>query len=296
MSDDLNQGVAVPGEGSAPASPPPSVDNEPADRVEQGDHQQPAGDDTESRAKAMGWVPKEEFRGPPENWRDASEFVKRGEEDLPIVRERLRAATRKISELESNFNQQVARLEKMSETALKRQRDQLVGAYENAMRQAVETGDTQRYDQLRQDMGQAVERHDAQIREVAEPKPQQPARDPDADAWIQRNSWFNADREMQLVAVARSDALARERPGLSMRENLAEVERYVRSRYPDKFGASRAQPLNLEGGSRIANGGPRQKGASDLPADARAQGERFVKQGLFKNISEYASDYWAQDQ
>ena len=51
----------------------------------------------------------------------------------------------------------------------------------------------------------------------------------------------------------------------------------------------------VEGGSRVsASSGPRSKGASDLPADVRKAGERFVSQGLYKNLSEYARDYYEQ--
>ena len=44
---------------------------------------QPA--ETEDKARRLGWVPKEEFKGDPENWRSADEFMARGEQLLPIV-------------------------------------------------------------------------------------------------------------------------------------------------------------------------------------------------------------------
>ena len=33
----------------------------------------------EGEAREMGWRPKEEWQGEPEKWRDAKEFVERGE-------------------------------------------------------------------------------------------------------------------------------------------------------------------------------------------------------------------------
>ena len=51
-------------------------------------------DNIETKAREMGWKPLEEFKGNPDNWRDAEVFVERGEEILPIVRkdnEKLRA-------------------------------------------------------------------------------------------------------------------------------------------------------------------------------------------------------------
>jgi hypothetical protein len=64
--------------------------------------------DTEVRARTMGWVPKEEYKGNPDNWRDANEFVRRGEEILPIVQERNRDLTRRLTELETRSQQQEA--------------------------------------------------------------------------------------------------------------------------------------------------------------------------------------------
>jgi uncharacterized membrane protein YqaE (UPF0057 family) len=37
------------------------------------------------KATKMGWTPKTEFRGDPDKWRPADEFVERGENMLPFV-------------------------------------------------------------------------------------------------------------------------------------------------------------------------------------------------------------------
>jgi hypothetical protein len=291
-----NTGIAIPGE-SVPDSEAPSA---------------PQSDDTESRAKAMGWVPQDEFRGPKDKWRDAAEFVRVGEEDLPVVRERLRDTTRKLTELETRLAerdtkhaQSLASLERMTGIALQRQREQIEGSYAAAMRDAVASGDTARFDQLRRDEVTALNQHDRQAYEAAR-GPQQPPRVagpaahevPVVEAWVSQNPWFNRDAEMNAVAQAAHVRLGRERPELSLEQNLAEVKKYVERRYADKLGVPAAiprGPASVEGGTRVAsNGGSRSKGAGDLPADARVQGEKFVQQKLFKDINEYARDYFAQ--
>lgn len=271
------------------------------------------GEDIEARARSQGWVPREEFRGDPERWRPADEFVKRGEELLPVALERSRAAERKAQELEARlaarereFEDKIGRLERISTTAIQRERDRLDAMYRNAMRGAVESGDTARFDQLDRDRQTAIEHYDRHIQEQVQPRrdpSQPPPLPPDkqaiVDGWIQRNEWYNRDPELNAVAQAFHERLGNEKPGLSLAENLAETERYVRWRYADKFGGSSRQitmPMVDAGGGRMpSSAGPRAKGVNELPADVRRVGESFVKQGLFKDLAEYARDYWAQD-
>ena len=52
----------------------------------------------ESIARRWGWKPKEEFRGPPDRWTSAEDFVARGENELPILRERNRNLDRQVEE------------------------------------------------------------------------------------------------------------------------------------------------------------------------------------------------------
>lgn len=286
---DQNAGTTVPGE----AQPAPVVDTQPEER-----QPAPSGDDVEARARAQGWVPREEFRGPSENWRDASEFVRRGEEELPIVRERLRDATRKIADLQANFDQKVARIERMSVAALDRQRLSLEASYEAALREAATNGDVGRYDQLSQDKRVALHAHDQQFADVsAQPKVdtrQQVA--PEVSTWVQSNPWFESDQEMRLVAVAHSQALEKQYPAMSLDENLRHVGSYMRKRYADKFGPAReARPATVEGGQRLAATSQRSRGVHELPSDVRKIGDRFVNQGIYKDIKEYAQDYWAQE-
>ncbi len=312
MSDNLNQGTAIPGEG---APPPPVESFERAAPVVEQQHHEPAADagDVESRARAQGWVPKEEFRGPPEKWRDAGEFVRHGEENLPVLRERLRAMERTVNDLRQGQTQHqdtVQRLAKMSEVALQRQREQIVASYEAAMRDAATVGDVARYDQLRQDQVQAVQNHDRRVYEAGQnpqhqPGYQQPGQQqalppapPEFEAWANRNQWFRSNTTLQNALLIEAKDIESQYPGMQPMEVVLQAEKAVRRRYADKFGppaAQSRQPSAVEGGSRFAGGGSRQRSAADLPADARAQGERFIRDGLFKNLNDYARDYFAQE-
>lgn len=264
-------------------------------------------DEIEGRARAQGWVPKEQFRGDPEKWRDADEFVRRGEEELPILRERNRSMERKLQELETQFRsrdgeyeRKLANFARMSEMALVNQRAQLERSYTQAMLEAGESGDRQRYFQLEQDKSQALRQFDKQVYEPPQEQPRQTNGAPQLPAhvqttvenWTQKNEWFNRDAELNAVAQAYHVRLGKEKPGMSLDENLAEVTKYVRQRYPERFGSKPGEAAVVEGGGRMAQGS-RSKGAASLSAEERKIGSRFVKEGLFKSLDEYAKELYA---
>jgi hypothetical protein len=116
------------------ADTPAPVENEAEAPAQEGQEQAEAQDSPEdiSEATGMGWVPKDKFRGNPDLWKPAAEFVRRGREILPIVqkrerdlREKLSASDRKIAELERSFDERARRMEAMARVALDRHRESL---------------------------------------------------------------------------------------------------------------------------------------------------------------------------
>jgi len=302
MSEDLQQQEAT-GDPAVTTDATPVVvaDTAPVER-EPAEQRQPAGDDIETRARAQGWVSKDEFRGDPEKWRPADEFVRRGEELLPIAIERARAAERRIQELEAQFQQKLSRVERVSEVALRRQREDLESRYAAALRDAAANGDVERYDQISQARHEVFRQFDDSVREQTEqrqPAPQDVAAAQKVQAWISQNPWFTIDGELNAVAQAHHMKLLREKPGLSLDDNLSETRKYVQQRYPDRFGVveRRAPSASVEaGGGRMPAASTRKtKGANDLPADVRAVAERFVRDGLFKDVNEYAREFFADN-
>ena len=87
---------------------------------------------TEDRARAQGWRPKDEYNGNPDRWVDAEAFVKRGEEELPVVRERNRHLESRVTELNQKLEQTastISNMERMNrvavQRAVQREREQL---------------------------------------------------------------------------------------------------------------------------------------------------------------------------
>lgn len=299
--DDTNTGTVVPGEA------------QPAAAVERHEPAEDAGNsEIENRARAQGWVPKEDFRGPADKWKPADEFVRHGEETLPILRERTKTLTSKLSELEARLAStqaesvdKVSRLERMTQTALQRQREQFASSYEVAKRAAVANADQDRYDQLVRDERAGLDAFDREAYAAAQQPQQQqrqspysPAQQAQVSDWVGRNLWYANDPEMRAVATIYSQGAAEKTPGITLAENLDATERYMRQRYPEKFPSSQRSGgggTAVEGGGRMPAAAARGKGFADLPADAKAQFDKFVKEGIYtsKEAGDYAKEYFA---
>jgi hypothetical protein len=297
------------------------IDGEPP----QGDDAPQVSYETETRAREMGWRPKEEWNGDPDAWRPADDFVRRGEEIMPIVKARADRAERKLAEHETKHQEEIKRIksefedrtrrnEHMSQVALERQRKQIFDEYERRKDEAVRDGNKEAYDEAKRlqredltDFEQSVAPQ-YQEPEPTEPETKRPELPPEirqpVEAWIEKNAWFNRDADMNSLAQSVHNRLIREKPGMTLEENLEAVTREVRQRFPEKFGQTRTQQHapSFEGGGRTSSGGGGRNGRgwNDMPAEARRDGERYIADGLFgkdpkKARETYAQEYWSQE-
>ncbi len=270
-------------------------EKETGEEVEKAEPEKPSQEqiDLEARAKRMGWVPKEDYHGPEENWRSAEEFIAVGENIQSVLKDRLRksddqvvALTKEIGDLKGTmkeFAEHHSKVEKRAyERALKELKDQ--------QRKAVEEGDTAAYDRAAREIEDLSK--DAETPKVPEHKPG-PEEDPAFKSWSAENSWY--DNDMVLAGFADNTAapfIARTRPDLRGRAFFDAVTEAVKERFPDKFtNTRRAKPSAVEGAGEVAE--PKKTGKktyADLPPEARAACDRFVAQGLVTK-DQYVKDY-----
>ena len=93
----MAQGSAVSSSVPDQNEPPPADAELPSD--EGADAAADAEVAIEARARDMGWKPLAEYRGPPGKWQPAADFISRGENILPIVRDQNRRLTERIGKL-----------------------------------------------------------------------------------------------------------------------------------------------------------------------------------------------------
>ena len=205
-------------------------------QVEGGEAQQPAQVDPQldTKARSMGWVPQNEWKGDPSVWRPADEYVRRGEEVLPILRSRERQSNDKVKSMEAklasmeqSFEERTRRLDGMTRVALERQRAQIENAYESAKRKAVADGDIETYDKLNDEGRRAVAGFDPEgeaekLVPAKQPTQQAPQVPEAVTTWIADNSWFDRDEELREYASFEHGRLLKRMPGLSLEDNRRE--------------------------------------------------------------------------
>lgn len=203
----------------------------------------------EARARAMGWHPLDEFRGPKERWVDAAQFIARGETELPILREQNRRLLDKtvrtdaeVAAMRSTIAEQTEALKELRDLA-RRANDQ---GYQRALRElkdkrreAVQTGDQAEFDRLEEQIDALQEERS----QVVPPKPAEslpaaavPPKDPAIEAFERANaSWWNRDGFLSGQMVAFHSAVMREHPDWSLGDQLDQALADLKQRFPESF-------------------------------------------------------------
>jgi hypothetical protein len=254
-------------------------------------------------ARAQGWVDVDEFRGNKDDWVDAETFVRRGREIMPILRknnEKLlkelndaKRAAEEAREAAKEFREYQRELSDRKVKELQSQIEQL----KQAKREAISSGDGDRViaiddaiDDIKMEQQQAQQ--DAK-KKVESDRTNEPALDPNLNAWLGRNEWFGKDVKMTSVANGVGEALRRERPDLVGTAFLEELDKELGDLFPEKLGKTKRQSPFDGGVSSTTGGRPVGKGKRSyeaLPSDAKQACDRFVKQGLMTR-EQYVSDY-----
>lgn len=289
-----------------------------ADETQQTDNTQPdppASPDPQivSRAREMGWVPKEEFRGDQSKWVDASLYVERGENVLPIVQSQNRNLRSEVSTLrnqlaeaqrrEEEIKQSVLELQQFSTEISKDRMKQNRSTIAQRIKAAREAGDVELELELQEELNQSKENTQPPVVKTTPatpPRTAAPQVSPAQQAWMSQNPWFGQpDHARQTnYAIAVAQDLVRANPALA---NTPELFSQVDSEVRAVFSPQTRSTSKVEGGngsSRSPAGSGEEKGKSfaDLPADAQAvarkQVSRFVGKGkLFSDEAAWFKHY-----
>ena len=237
----------------------------------------------EDKARRMGWKPQAEFTGPATQWVDAETFVRRGEEILPIVQ----ANNRQLERALEKANAEIAEMQ----DTFRDFRDHHAGTEQRAYARALE-------DWLEESAAagdvEGVKAATAEIATLQQAAEQWPGRQEAPldrttfDAFVAENPWFEAEPMMRGAALALAERLHAQ--GLTEPQaQLAEVARRIRAELPHRFENPRRREAAVVEGAPGARRSLRGT-YSDLPAEARAACDRFVKQGLLTR-EQFVRDY-----
>jgi hypothetical protein len=243
-----------------PVDDEPLDDTLPLDEVDEGLEDDADGEadpppvSGEDRARAMGWKPRAEYRGDPRRWTDWPEFLQKGEEELPILRDQNRRMSERLARLEpqvetlrQTVSEQAAAIKRAESTA---QRADEAG-YQRALRElkdqqraAVREGDEETYDAVQEQID-AMEAKRAETQAPA-PAPAEASppngRDPAIEAFVAANAqWFNDTTRPYLRAgiIANHNVIIQENNakglGLSVAQQLERAKARLVRDYPDDF-------------------------------------------------------------
>ena len=258
----------------------------------------PTPEAIEVTAREQGWVPKEEFRGAEDQWRPADEFVERGKEINPILRKQNEKLTTQIEGLTGQLTDMQHDNTEQRETfkqfldhtkgQLKKEYDGKVKELESSMREAAEAGEVEQYDVHKKELD-SLEEPTEIVKEVE--KKAAPAADPVFDKWALDNPWYMNNPSMRASADAFGGGLvANNHP--AGEPFLDAIREQMEKMYPDEFKNSKRElPGQTEKGEKVAPTGDEEHTYENLPADAKASCDRFVKEGLLKQ-EDYVKEYF----
>lgn len=227
----------------------------------------------QEQALSQGWVPKDDYKGDPEKWVDAAEFLRRGElfakiehqnKELKDVKRALQEITkhhRQVSEIE--YKRALDTLRAQKKTALEEGDADAVIAAEEAIDAVKEH---QRAAQFEPQVEQSGDAH------------------PEFVEWKNKNSWYENDPDLNAWANGLAPRYVSQ--GLSPSQVLQKLSEEVKVKFPNKFQNPRqSRPSAVEGG------GPRGTSSSSfqLTPEERRVMQTFVRQGVMTE-EQYITD------
>ncbi len=206
--------------------------------------------DIERDARAQGWTPKEEFKGNPDNWKPAKQYVEWG-----VLQDNIKNLSGQVKGMKKSHNEEISNMNKYWEAALKEKEASLKAA----MKVAVEDGDHDAVDNI---TAAQMENKEAQNALKKQPDPDAKTDDQLKALWEYNNKWIvdPTDKRSAVANIAYNFAKSE---GKSMAEVLEFVDAEIQKEFPDgnKSGArvnpNRNNPSDFSSGGRNGGGAAR---------------------------------------
>ena len=105
----------------------------------------------EEKARGMGWMPLEEFKGNPDRWRPADEFVQRGENYVPILKDRVKKLEEDLSIALKVTKAELADVKKQGYEQAKAEFEKKTKELDEKELEAVETQDVEKFTKIKKE-------------------------------------------------------------------------------------------------------------------------------------------------
>lgn len=255
--------------------------------------------DYEAKASEIGWTPKEKFRGDPAKFVEAKDYYEKAEHVLPIVkkqRDDFKAEAAIQAKAVAEMKVEIAETREAAKEAIafmragvEREFNAKLISLKEAKKDAIDAGDgstvikiEEQIDSLKADK---KEEKDKIVEKVTAETPQV---HPDFPKWIDKNKWYATNDDMRQEA----DMLGARYAKQGLRDQLLwdKVRDEIEKRYPDEFSEESERP-GVQRGGKSNGSGKTSKSFENLPADAKAACDSWIKRGLVKNRQQYLDNY-----
>lgn len=235
----------------------------------------------EAEAVDQGWTPKESWKGPEEKWTDAQTFVERGEQIAGILKSKNAKLESRIHNLEES-NKKFGEYHKQTLEAQQKKNAEQIQELEAQLAQSITDGD-----------GQAYTKFNRELDSLKSQQQNMPTDDVQAwnqlsQQWVGENQWYTQNPKLAAYADGISDRLRLE--GFTGKAYFSELTRNVHETFPEEFkNPNKSKPNGVDEGGQKGSGS-KARSYDNLPADAKAACDDFVKQG-FMTREQYVSQF-----
>jgi hypothetical protein len=271
---------------------------------EEGEKKAEVAPEVLKEARSSGWVPLEEFRDAPEKWVDAETFVRRGNEINPILRKHNAELKRELQATRAEAQEaiQAAReFRAFQKEQFERKKVELEVQIKNlreAKKDAITNGDGEKAGAIEEAIDTLKDEKAALKAPVTPQISSIPQIDPSLTAWIEKNTWYGKSSEDSIERTEMTNALAtavrRKNQELKGQDFLDALDREIDDKFPDWRGKKKdknGSPVEGASGAARPSGG-RGKSYSDLPPEAKAACDKYVKQKLLTREA-YVEEYFS---
>jgi DNA repair exonuclease SbcCD ATPase subunit len=260
----------------------------------------------QAQAQRLGWMPPERYKGAPEKFVDADEFVRRGEEVLPIIRQqkaklesdvgRLSGEVSHLKEIIAKNQEAMTALEEYHTGETKRKVAQVRKELKSEIARASEAGDHEALAEATDQLSQLNERVE-ETAPVEKQKELPPAEqlDPGFIAWAEDTGWYGKDRRRTALANAVAVEMREKGEKSTGREFLDLVAAEVETELP-RVRRARPSPEKVAGGRLGSGSSGGRKGYADLSAEAKVACDTFADQLVgegrrYKTLADWRAKY-----
>lgn len=197
--------------------------------------------DAEKLAMEQGWVPKDQWKGNPDEWRPAKEFNDRGE-----LFNRIKSQSKELSEL----RQAMAFLTEQQKKQFDAGFQQAIRDLKTARDTALQEGDIVKAQQITDKIDEVKDQHREQKEKFKEPpKSSTVSQEPSTvfRAWFDQNKWYTQDKAMTSYAELAGYEWKQANPDGTEADMLTHVTKVVKKEFPHKFQVRGAPAPDSEG-------------------------------------------------